>query len=71
MGLGRQSAVDHLGANTENVIAADVLIGALEDPGEGVRFQAAQAFQRMPKDMVVRAKAALQKLSSARMNLRK
>jgi hypothetical protein len=48
-------------SSTENVIATDVLIGALEDPTEGVRFQAAQAFQRMPNDMVLRAKPALQK----------
>jgi hypothetical protein len=48
-------------SNTENVIATDVLISGLEDPREGVRFQAAQAFQRMPKDMVMRAKPALQK----------
>jgi HEAT repeat protein len=49
-------------SNTENVIATDVLVGALKDPTEGVRFQAAQAFQRMPKDMVARAKPALQKV---------
>lgn len=49
-------------SHTENVVAADVLVKGLEDPSEGVRFQAAQAFQRMPHDMVMRAKPALQRL---------
>lgn len=50
-------------SHTESVIATEVLIGALENSSEGVRLQAAQAFQRMPKDAVLRAKAALRRVA--------
>jgi HEAT repeat protein len=53
---------DIASSHTENVVAADMLIGALENPSEEVRFQAAQAFGRMPKSMVTRAKPVLQKV---------
>ena len=50
---------DIANSHTENIVAADFLTHALQHPTESVRFQAAQAFQRMPKDMVLRAKPAL------------
>jgi hypothetical protein len=49
-------------SHTENHAAGDMLIGALEDPSEQVRFQAAQAFGRMPRDVVLRGKPALLKV---------
>jgi hypothetical protein len=49
-------------SHTENVIAAEGLIRSLEDPSEPVRFQAAQAFQRMPKAVVLGAKPALRRV---------
>jgi HEAT repeat protein len=51
-------------SHTENVIATDTLIRALEDPSEQVRFQAAQAFQRVPKNGVLRAKAVLERVKN-------
>ena len=50
---------DIANSHTENVVATDVLIGALDDPSEGTRFTAAQAFQRMPKEAVRHAQRAL------------
>lgn len=49
-------------SHTGNVVAIDFLIGALEDPKEGVRFQAAQAFQRMPVGAVRRAQDTLRRV---------
>ena len=46
-------------SKTDDSEAADVLITLLDDSDEQVRFQAAQAFQRMPKKSVARARAAL------------
>ena len=52
---------DMANAHTENIVATDYLIRALEDSKEEVRFQAAQAFQRMPRDAVRRAQGPLQR----------
>ncbi|HEY6770652.1 MAG TPA: HEAT repeat domain-containing protein [Candidatus Sulfotelmatobacter sp.] len=49
-------------SHTENSVATDMLIRSLEDPSEQIRFQAAQGFQEMPKDMITRAKPVLQSL---------
>ncbi|MGC2476073.1 MAG: HEAT repeat domain-containing protein [Candidatus Sulfotelmatobacter sp.] len=46
-------------SKTDDSEAADVLIALLDDSDEQVRFQAAQAFQRMPTKSVARARAAL------------
>jgi len=48
-------------SHTENVVATDFLIGALEGPNEQTRFTAAQAFQRMPKEAVRHAQRALRR----------
>lgn len=53
---------DIANSHTENVVATDVLIGTLDDPSEGTRFTAAQAFQRMPREAVRRAQRALQRV---------
>jgi len=47
-------------SHTESTNANDILITALSDSDEGVRFQAAQAFQRVPRGMLIKAKPALQ-----------
>lgn len=47
-------------SHTENTVAADALIRFLQDPSEQVRFQAAQAINRMPNDMIRRGQVALQ-----------
>ncbi len=54
---------DIANSHTANVVAVDFLIRALEDPKEGVRFQAAQAFQRLPRESVHRAQEALSKVA--------
>lgn len=46
-------------SKTDDSEAADVLITLLSDSDEQVRFQVAQAFQRMPTKSIAKARAAL------------
>jgi len=47
---------------TENPHFTNILIAALNDRDKEIRFQVAQAFQRMPKEAVLQAQPALQKM---------
>ena len=59
----REAALNAIAnSNTENAGLADAVIAALSDRNQEVRFVAAQALWRMPRDVVVRAQPALQKL---------
>lgn len=49
-------------SKTDDSEATDVLINMLTDSDEQVRFQAAQAFQRLPSEDVRRAQRALQRI---------
>jgi len=50
-------------SHTTDQHLVQMLITALDDPNEGIRFTAAQGFQRMPKEAVLHALPALQRLA--------
>lgn len=53
---------DIANSHTENIVAINALIGALDDSSEQTRFAAAQAFQRMPREAIRRAQRDLQRV---------